>query len=105
MRWEESDQTGRRVASFGPWCALDEIELRFPQRAGVYIFADDDQEVQYIGKAGAYRLKEEAIDARDGRSKGLNASQAKWLATNSDDIARSLETDLIAKYDPPNNKT
>ena len=74
-------------------------------RAGVYIFADADLQVKYIGLAGAGRIVDEIYDAMYNRNKDRGASRVKALYTNSSDNARSLERDLIDKYDPPNNFT
>ena len=103
MQWERSDGFDRRVVKRSGWCALWHIDASFPSRAGVYIFADTNLQVKYVGKAGAGRLRKEATAARDERGKGYGAIRAVWLATNSDANALSLERELIDKYDPPNN--
>jgi len=93
-----------RVVEPGGWCDIWNIEERSPDRAGVYLFADVGLQVKYVGKAGAGRLRAEALDAaRRGKDRG--ATKANWLAANSNDSAWSLEADLRAAYGPPNNLT
>ncbi|HEC88522.1 MAG TPA: hypothetical protein ENI52_04305 [Thermoplasmata archaeon] len=102
MKWDNDDYSDWRVVEHGGWCDKENIRLKFPERAGVYVFADIDLQVKYIGSAGAGRLREEAISAIR-RGKGRGASKANWLATNSEENARSLEYELINKYNPSNN--
>lgn len=74
----------------------------FEDRAGVYLFANADLQIKYVGKAGAGRMVIEIDDAiRHGKAYG--ATLVKALYTNSDANALSLENDLIGKYNPPNN--
>jgi len=105
MEWDNKDCKDNRVVDNGGWCDIDQIPDQFPRRSGVYVFVNSTHHVKYVGKAGAGRLRDEAIDARDQRGKGLRATLAGWLATNSNANARSLESALIAKYNPPNNYT
>jgi len=73
------------------------------EQAGVYIIADRNRNVKYIGKAGAGRLNVEAKSAMKCRNKGRGASIIKTLITNSNAKALSLEKYLIKKYQPANN--
>ena len=102
MQWDTRDGSDTRVVDRGGWCAIGSMGDVFPGRTGVYVFADTTLQVRYVGKAGAGRLRVEALDSvRRGEAHG--ATQAIWFATNSDMTARSFESSLIAKYDPPNN--
>jgi len=74
------------------------------QRSGVYIFANSDLQVKYIGKAGAYRMVKEIANAIH-RRKANGATKLRVLYTNSGEKATSLETYLIKKYRPVNNHT
>jgi excinuclease UvrABC nuclease subunit len=102
MQWDSRDSSDTRVVDRGGWCELRSIGNDFPDRIGVYVFADTTLEVKYVGKARAGRLRVEALDSvRRGEARG--ATQAIWLATNSETTKQSLERVLIAKYSPPNN--
>ena len=72
-----------------------------PDAAGVYIFFDASKQIQYIGKAGAGRLRAE-IQAKAG-VKDFNTAYFRWFLTGSDAAALSLEADWIAKYAPIRN--
>ena len=101
MEWEQSDQEDSRVVAFERWRDLENYGT-FEERAGVYIFANINWQVKYIGKAGAGRMVIEIRSAL-GRGKNYGATRVKALYTNSDARASSLEADLIEKYNPPNN--
>jgi excinuclease UvrABC nuclease subunit len=102
--WNYRDGQDSRVVDRGGWCTIKNISTNFPDRAGVYIFADSHLQVRYVGKAGGGLLKNEAMAAtRRGKNRG--ATHATWLATNSSATALALEQKLIEKYNPPNNRT
>lgn len=102
-KWDSKSGQDSKVVARGGWGDLPDCLDNFPARAGVYVFADVELQVKYVGKAGAGRLQKEAKNAYNVRDKGSGATKATWLATNSDDNAKSLESDLIDEYDPPNN--
>jgi len=97
------DEKRPEVLEVQGWLSTDNVEL-LPARSGVYVFVDAPDDVKYIGKAGARRMKDEVKDAIS-RGKNRGDGWVKALYTNSDDVAKTLETTLIDKYDPPNNKT
>lgn len=101
MIWDIGDQQDRRVVDYSSWLNLENYE-NLENKAGVYIFADASHDVKYNGKAGAGRMVDEISDAIR-REKNKGATLVKALYTNSSENAQSLETDLINKYDPPNN--
>lgn len=103
MMWDSSDHSGYRVVEYTGWRYLKNYGT-FQRRAGVYIFANVDLQVKYIGMAGAGRIVNEIASAIR-RKKDKGATRVKVLYTNSTERARSLESDLIDKYDPPNNRT
>ena len=74
-----------------------------PNLAGVYILADKNGVVIYVGKAGAGRLNLESRSAMKVRGKGRGASLIRSLITCSNQKAKSLERYLIGKYKPRNN--
>ena len=76
----------------------------FEHRSGVYLFANADLHIKYVGKAGPGRMVAEVQNAI-GRNKAYGATLVKALYTNSDERALSLEAYLIDRYDPPNNRT
>jgi len=101
MIWDIRDQQDRRVVDYSGWLNLENYE-NLENKSGVYIFADANHDVKYIGKAGAGRMVDEISNAIS-RGKNTGATLVKALYTNSSENAQSLETDLINKYDPPNN--
>lgn len=103
MEWDTSDHHDYRVVAFTRWRDLRNFGT-FEHRSGVYIFANIDWQVKYIGKAGAGRMVIE-IQSAINRRKDYGATRVKALYTNSDASAKSLERALIRKYKPPNNFT
>ncbi len=101
MEWNSNDNRDYRVVSSSYWRQLNNYS-DLEARSGVYIFADINKQVKYIGKAGARRMVLE-IESALQRGKGYGATQVKALYTNSDANALSLERDLLSKYNPPNN--
>ena len=103
MQWETSDHQDWRAIDHTRWLNIGNYQ-NLKARAGVYVFADVNHQVKYIGKAGAGRIVDETYNAIY-RDKNRGATQVKVLYTNSDSNATSLEAKLIDKYNPPNNLT
>lgn len=103
MMWDASDHSDNRVVEFTRWRYLSNYGT-FEERSGVYIFANKDWQVKYVGKAGPGRMVVE-IQSAINRRKDYGATIVKALYTNSDERAVSLESTLIVKYNPPNNLT
>jgi excinuclease UvrABC nuclease subunit len=102
MIWQREDCYDNRVVKYSLWTPKFKYSL-LEERAGMYLFVDDQHDVKYVGKAGAGRMVAEIRDAIS-RGKDKGASLVKALYTNSDPNALSLERDLINKYNPPNNE-
>lgn len=117
MKWVIIDKSESRVVEATEWLPITEYK-KLQARAGVYIFADDNFDVKYIGKAGAGRMIVEVARTKEKkevskmiyeinsaiyRKKNTGATLVMALYTNSDDVALELEQELIAKYDPINN--
>ncbi len=66
----------------------------FEHREGVYLFANVDLQIRYIGKAGAGRMVSE-IQSAINRGKDYGAKKVKALYTNSEERTLSLEQALI----------
>jgi excinuclease UvrABC nuclease subunit len=103
MIWDNSDHGDYRVVAYSGWRYLENYGT-FEYRSGVYLFANANLQIKYVGKAGPGRMVDE-IESAICRGKNYGATQVKALYTNSDDRATSLEADLINKYNPPNNLT
>jgi excinuclease UvrABC nuclease subunit len=101
MAWDSSDHFDYRVVAYTGWRYLENYGT-FEDRAGVYLFANADLQIKYVGKAGARRMVIE-IDDAIRRGKAYGATLVTALYTNSDANALSLEDALIVKYNPPNN--
>lgn len=101
MKFDPSDLKDSRVVTYTKnWQYLNNYVLE--DRAGVYLFANAETHIKYIGSAGGGRLAAEVGDAIR-RGKDYGATWVLALYTNSTENARALERDLIAKYCPPNN--
>ena len=103
MAWDDSDHRDYRVVEYSGWRNLENYGT-FEYRAGVYLFANVDLYIKYVGKAGAGRMVDE-IQGAINRGKAYGATKVKALYTNSEERAASLEKALIDKYNPPNNFT
>lgn len=103
MIWDSSDHDDYRIVEYTGWRNQENYGT-FEHRAGVYLFADVDLHVKYVGKAGAGRMVDE-ITSAISREKAFGATKVKALYTNSNDLALSLENYLKEKYNPPNNET
>jgi excinuclease UvrABC nuclease subunit len=102
-KFDWSDQKGYRVVEHTYWPTIKRFEENLEPRAGVYIFADRDHRVKYVGSAKAGRMVEEVKHAR-WRGKDKGATLVKGLYTNRTKWARELEKKLIHKYQPLHNE-
>jgi len=100
MQWDNTDGWDYRVVSSTGWRNL--VSFDAEERAGVYLFADSNLNIKYVGKAGARRMGNEVQSAMD-RGKARGAMKVRIFYTNSDARALELEKMLIFKYQPPNN--
>lgn len=100
--WCPEHEEDDRITDVGHWVRIPFIVVEFPERAGVYVFADGYFNVWYVGECGGGRLNDEALEAVE-RCKSTNATQAIWFETGSKQAAKTLQDDWIDFYDPPNN--
>jgi excinuclease UvrABC nuclease subunit len=103
MKFDYGDKNDKRVVEASPY-ALDypaDVD-KAPEKAGVYMFIDSDDEVIYVGKASGGRLRDE-IQSKRNTSADRGAKTYRWFRTNSDEVAKDLEADWIRKYQPKNN--
>lgn len=106
MKWDDSDFNDSRIVEFSDWIPKHDYKDEFEHRAGVYVFANKNYDVKYIGKAKAGRMIDEIYDAmrpREDRQKDNGSTLIIALYTNSSDKAIQLEKALQRKYDPPLN--
>ena len=101
MEWDSTDANDYRVVAQSRWRDINNYR-GLQARAGVYVFANINLQVKYVGKAGPGRIVDEITNALY-RRKDFGATRVKALYTNSDSNALSLERKLIDLYDPPNN--
>lgn len=103
MKFDYSDKNDKRVVEASPYALAYPAEVdKAPDKAGVYMFIDKDEDVIYVGKASAGRLRDE-IKGKRNTSADQGAQTYRWFRTNSDELARDLEADWIRKYRPKNN--
>lgn len=103
MIWDYSDHEDYRIVDYTGWRNLENYNT-LEHRAGVYLFANVDLHIKYVGKAGAGRMVDEIASAIN-RGKDFGATKVKALYTNSNDLALSLENAIKEKCNPPNNET
>ncbi len=101
MKWDNEDD---KRGSHSEWNPIDMYRRLWGEQLGVYIFADKDHDVKYISYTGVDGMRD-AIDDAKSLGKDRDAALVKALYTESFDDAESLAAELIAKYDPPNNRT
>lgn len=103
MKFDYSDKNDKRVVEASPYALdyPDDVD-KAPDKAGVYMFIEDKDEVIYVGKASGGRLRDEIKDKRN-TSADKGAKKYRWFRTNSDEVAKDLEADWIKKYKPKNN--
>ena len=104
MQWDPNEVVDSRVVAFSEWWINLKDFGELEARAGVYLFANANYDVKYIGKAGAGRMVEE-VRCVINRKKNKGATKVRALYTNANEKALSLEKYLIEKYNPVNNRT
>ena len=103
MKFDYGDKNNKRVVESSPYARDYPRDAdKAPEKAGVYMFIDANDEVVYIGKASGSRLKDE-IKTKRNTSADKDAKKYRWFRTNSDEAAKDLEADWIKKYKPRNN--
>ena len=100
MKWERGEVSDSRVIREEGWKPIKDY-TRLDETGGVYIFADDSEDVKYIGKAPQGRMIVEIRNSINS-AKNRSATQVRVLHTDSDSNAISLARDLRKKYNPVN---
>jgi hypothetical protein len=101
MKWEISDHNNWGVVKYTSWRHIENYKS-LEDRSGVYLFANSDHHVKYVGSVITRRMISE-IESAFHKEKNAGASLVKALYTNSDANTFALEKDLITKYNPQNN--
>ncbi|MBA7695553.1 hypothetical protein ES703_104182 [subsurface metagenome] len=101
MKWQKSEGKDSRVVMEAGWKPIKDYKT-LEQRGGVYIFADDSEDVKYVGYASIPRMVAE-IGNSISEEKGRYATQVRVLYTDSDSNTISLSKDLRIKYSPVHN--
>jgi excinuclease UvrABC nuclease subunit len=104
MQWDPNEVVDSRVVSYSEWWINLKDFGELEPRAGVYLFANSNYDIKYVGTAGAGRMVEETRDAIN-KKKSKGATKVRALYTNSNEKAQSLQEYLIEKYNPVNNRT
>ena len=103
MKFDYSDKNDKRVVEASPYALGYPAEVdKAPDKAGIYVFIDKEEEVIYVGKASGGRLRDE-IKGKRNTSADRGATKYRWFRTNSDEVAKDVEADWIKKYQPKNN--
>jgi len=100
MKFDPKEEDDHRVRESDGW--LDDIE-DIPYGYGVFVFVDDKDDVKYIGKSVQPKLSQVAMEAYNS-GKGKGATKLGYMITFSPERVGPLYDDLVAKYQPPNNK-
>ena len=94
MQWDISDHQDWRVVDNTRWLNISNYQ-NLKARAGVYIFADVNHQVKYIGKAGAGRIVDETYNAIY-RGKNRGATQALKKERIRPDFPKAMLNEAIA---------
>jgi excinuclease UvrABC nuclease subunit len=103
MQWDPNDVVDSRVVAVSEWWIDLKDYKELESRSGVYLFANANYDIKYIGTAGAHGMTEEIKGAID-KKKSKGATKVRALYTNSKGKAKSLRKYLIKKYNPLNNR-
>jgi len=74
-----------------------------PNQSGIYVFKNPNNEIQYVGSAGAGRLRERLREHLNNRDIP-NATLFQFRKTTSEKMARDLEKEYISRLRPRYNK-
>ncbi|MEI7595635.1 MAG: hypothetical protein WCK02_07805 [Bacteroidota bacterium] len=101
MKWN-LDITEKRICGATNWKSFNEL-TELEDKSGVYIFANNQLHLKYIG---VFKTKSSLLEINDALKKGLgfNASLVKVLYTNTKNEAIALHNNIIELYQPVNNK-
>jgi len=92
------------VRRVGKWIDIKKIKTEWKNVNGVYIFANKNRIVKYVGFAGSSNLKKESLSATKQRNKAKGATIALFVQCTSNKYAKELENKLKHMYAPVNNK-
>ena len=101
MKWQQSEVNDPRIVMEAGWKPIIDY-TRLDSNGGVYIFADDSEDVKYIGNAPLGRMVVEIRNSVN-EAKNISATKVRALYTDSDSNTKSLARDLREKYNPINN--
>jgi len=59
MQWDPNDVVDSRVVAFSEWWTNLKDYEKLEARSGVYLFANSNYDIKYIGTAGAHGIVEE----------------------------------------------
>jgi len=93
------------VKRVGKWINISKIKTEWKNVNGVYVFANKNRIVKYVGFAGSSNLKRETLSAMKQRKKAKGATKALFVQCTSRKYAKELENKLKHMYEPVNNKT
>ena len=98
MEFDQSDESDLRIVDCSPE-ALDfpKDAGQAPEKEGVYLIINGDDEVAYVGIASGTSLKSE-INARSYFSDGKGTQSYRWFVTQNHKGAEELGANLIRKY-------
>lgn len=103
MEFDTDDHNLGEVADFTYWVNLDNHDESLDPKTGVFIFADANHHVKYVGKAEPGNMLS-AIQSAKAEGKDWQATLVKVLYTGSREATKSLKKGLKMKYQPLNNE-
>ena len=101
MHWDIMDTKEIGISEHTHWSRLRDYD-ELAQGTGVFIFADDEHKVKYIGKAGPRKFVEDIAQAL-AKGKGEEATMLMALYMKNGQSAKHVYRLLINKSLPPNN--
>ena len=102
MKFDEQDlQDARVLRSLPGWHAYPHDVDSAPVTPGVYILADDQEDILYIGATSEDGLRVETM-THIGAATDRDAVKFRWIITRDLGAAQELMLEWVRKYKPRN---
>jgi len=98
MKFDLADKNDQRITESSPYALVCSSNVaRVPDREGICLLINGENQVTCVGKTSGNTLKE-AIKAQITADNGNEAKKYRWFVTRSSKAAKELEADWIRKY-------
>ena len=98
MEFDLTDKNDQRITESSAYALVYPSNVdQAPDKEGVYLLINGENQVICVGKASGRTLKE-VIKAQITADSGNEAKKYRWFITRNSETAERLGTDLIRKY-------